>query len=146
MTLVTRLQTSHSRNNPRLILLAGMAGLLAASACTSSTSIPSEVARIETAQGSAENIGSLTAVIRANPNDPVAYNVRGSAFGKSGNTSDALRDFNKAIQLNPRYFEAYANRALIHRIEGNLSAAAADYNSAIRINQNYDWLILIALL
>lgn len=90
-------------------------GLLAFAGCTTSDSIPSQIATIETAQGSAENIAALTAVIRANPRDPAGYNVRGSAFGRSGNYKDALRDFDMAIKLNPRYFEAYNNRALIHR-------------------------------
>src|SRR5690349_9795636 len=98
------------------IVAALLAGALL-SACQSSG--PSgELATIDTAQGSQQNIASLTAVIQRNPQDPEAYNVRGSAYGRSGKYQDALKDFNKAIELKPNFYQAYSNRALIYRFIG----------------------------
>ena len=92
----------------------------------------------DVAQGSHENISSLTAVIKANPRDPAGYNVRGSAYGRAGRNKEAIADFTSAISLNPNFYNAYANRALIYRNMGNMSAAIADYNRALAINPNYD--------
>ena len=47
------------------------------------------------------NIASLSSVVQRNPNDPQAYNMRGSVFGQSGRNQEALADFNKAISLDP---------------------------------------------
>ena len=93
---------------------------------------------MDAAQGSAENISSLSAVIDRNPRDPEAYNVRGSAYGRAGQYDRALDDFNKAIQLRPGFYQAYANRALIHRFKGDDQNAVADYNKALQINPSYD--------
>ncbi|MEO0921013.1 MAG: tetratricopeptide repeat protein, partial [Pseudomonadota bacterium] len=95
-------------------------------AACETTSLNGEVATIEREQASDENISSLTQVIRANPNDANAYNVRGSAYGRGGRYREALADFTRALQINPRFYEAYANRALIYRFLGDQGAAAAD--------------------
>ena len=93
---------------------------------------------IDRDQGSSENIGSLSDVISANANDPEAYNVRGSAYGRAGNYKAAMNDFDRAIEINPGFYQAYANRALIHRRLGALGNAASDYNRALQLNPQYD--------
>ena len=121
---------SHLNGKLRGVLLAAIAGTcLVVSGCQ--TSAPISAISIDRTQGSEENIGSLTSVIRNNPSDPEPYNVRGAAYGRAG-------EFRKAIQLNPRFYQAYANRALIERNQGDLTAAANDYNRALQINSNYD--------
>ena len=47
------------------------------------------ITTIDTAQGSNENIASLTSVIDRNSADPEAYNVRGSAYGRAGKYREA---------------------------------------------------------
>jgi tetratricopeptide (TPR) repeat protein len=101
---------------------------LALSACQSGPT--GELNKIDAAQGSTENISSLSSVIARNPRDPEAYNVRGSAYGRAGKYSAALNDFDKAIELNPNFYQAYANRALIQRFLGDQAKALADYNSS----------------
>src|SRR5688500_15590786 len=55
----------------------------------------------EDAQGtSTVNIASLSEVIQRNPSDPGAYNTRGAAYARVGRYSDAIADFNKAIQFD----------------------------------------------
>ena len=115
------------------ILLAGAA----LSACSTSGTV-GELSTIEKAQGSSENISSLSAVIDRNPNDPEAYNVRGSAYGRGGRYREAMNDFNRAIELNPNFYQAYANRGLVERYMGNQQGALADYNRAIQLNASYD--------
>ncbi len=83
------------------------------------------------------NIESLTSVVQKNPNDPQAYNMRGSVFGKGGRYQEALADFNKAISIDPNYAQAYANRGLVYRETGKLNLALADYDKALSIDANY---------
>ena len=83
------------------------------------------------------NIASLTGVVQNNPNDPQAYNMRGSVFGQAGRNDEALADFNKAISLDPNYAQAYANRGLIYRKTGRLDLALADYNKALALDPSY---------
>src|SRR5436190_12269029 len=83
------------------------------------------------------NIASLTEVVQRNPNDPQAYNMRGSVLGLAARHEEALTDFNKAISLDPSYAQAYANRALVYRQMNKLDLALADYNQAVTIDPNY---------
>ena len=76
---------------------------------------------------SSSNIASLTEAIKNNPNDPQAYNMRGSVLAQAGKTEEALADFNKAVSLDPNYGQAFANRGLIYRKTKRLDQAMADY-------------------
>ena len=80
---------------------------------------------------SSSNIASLTETIKNNPNDPQAYNMRGSVLAQAGKTEEALADFNKAISLDPNYGQAYANRGLIYRQTRRLDQAMTDYERAL---------------
>ena len=86
---------------------------------------------------SQSNLTSLSEVIEKHPDDPQAYNMRGSVYGEAGRNDQALADFNKAISLDPNYAQAYANRALIYRKTGKLDLALADDNKALAIDANY---------
>src|ERR1700691_1943811 len=86
---------------------------------------------------SSSNIASLTETIKNNPNDPQAYNMRGSVLAQAGKTEDALADFNKAISLDPNYGQAFANRGLIYRKTKRLDQAMSDYERALALNANY---------
>eukprot|EP01013_Petalomonas_cantuscygni_P041606 TRINITY_DN744_c0_g1_i2.p2 TRINITY_DN744_c0_g1~~TRINITY_DN744_c0_g1_i2.p2 ORF type:complete len:151 (+),score=31.48 TRINITY_DN744_c0_g1_i2:464-916(+) len=114
----------------RYIVLAGTVGLLAG--CQTGQVMNQNVLSIDAAQGSEQNIASLTNVIASNPNDPGAYNVRGAAYGRAGEDRKAIEDFNQAIALNPNYYQAYANRALIERSLGRQMDALNDYNRALQ--------------
>src|SRR5690606_34688988 len=117
--------------------LALFAALLLGAGCQTATGPLGEVAAIDSAQGSSENISSLTAVINRSPNDAEAYNVRGAAYGRGGRYQEALKDFDTAIRINPNFYQAYANRALIHRFMGNQQAALQDYDRSLQLNANY---------
>ena len=87
--------------------------------------------------GPQSNVASLSEVIAAHPDDPQAYNMRGSVYGESGRPEQALADFNKAISLDPNYAQAYANRALVYRRINKLDQALADENKALALDSAY---------
>ena len=94
----------HIRTRTALSALALASTVLLASCST--TSQTTDLIAVDRAQGSEENIASLTSVINANPSDPEGYNVRGSAYGRAGQFNQALDDFNRAIQINPQFYQA----------------------------------------
>jgi tetratricopeptide (TPR) repeat protein len=83
------------------------------------------------------NIASLSEVIKANPNDANALNLRGAAYGQAGDFESALADFNAALAINSQFPQAYANRALVYVRLKKLREAVADYDRAIEIDPNY---------
>lgn len=83
------------------------------------------------------NIASISAVLAKNPRDANALNLRGTAFGQSGEYEKALLDFSTAIQINPQFYQAYNNRALIFLRVGRFDAAMNDYNQALAIKPDY---------
>ena len=93
---------------------------------------------VDRAQGTSENISSLTQTISANPGNPEGYNVRGQALTRAGRLKEARADFDRAIQLNGSYYQAYANRALVRRGLGEPVEAVSDYNTALRLKPDYD--------
>src|ERR1700752_3441506 len=113
------------------------AGALALGLAACQTQLARVPVSVDPSPASATNIESLSAVIAREPNNPEAYNVRGSAFGRAGRYSEAMADFDKAIELDANFARAYFNRALIHRRNGATDRALADYNSAVRADPRY---------
>ncbi len=83
------------------------------------------------------NIASISEVIKSNPNDANALNLRGTAYGGIGDYKRALDDFNAAIAIAPDYHQAYANRALIHVQMKQFDLAMRDYDKAIQLAPDY---------
>jgi tetratricopeptide (TPR) repeat protein len=82
------------------------------------------------------NLASLSDVVQRNPNDPQAYNMRGSVYGRAQRFNDALNDFNQAIKIDPKYAQAYVTRGMIQRAQGQPQQALGDFNKAIQLSQN----------
>src|SRR5271156_1528434 len=112
-------------------------GALALAACASFSGLSSSEKDDTALTPSQSNLTSLSAVVEKHPDDPQAYNVRGSVLAEAGQTEQALADFNKAISLDANYAQAYANRALLYRQAGKLDLALADYNKALSIDGAY---------
>ncbi len=115
-----------------LIVLASLAGCQTGEVARQA-SIQQQIVQTE----QKNNIASLTEVIKANPNDANALNLRGAAYGQAGDYNRAIADFNAAIGINPNFPQAFANRALIHVRMKQVQQAAADYDRALAIDPNY---------
>ena len=126
-----------SRRPPRASLSVALSALLLCG-CSFNLGSLTPTAEPEPAQlTSSSNIASLTETIKNNPNDPQAYNMRGSVLAQAGKPDEALADFNKAISLDPNYGQVYANRGLIYRQSKKFDLAMADYERALSLDANY---------
>ena len=67
----------------------------------------------------------------AEPNDAEIYNIRGIAYGESGDYDEAIEAFTKTMELKPEYADAYASRGNAYRDKGEMDKAIADYTKSI---------------
>jgi len=72
--------------------------------------------------------------IKANPNEPLLYFNRGTAFIKTEDWKKARKDFDMAIQFAPAYVDAYLNRGIALIYLKDYDAALADFNRGIELN------------
>jgi len=80
----------------------------------------------------------INKAIELNPNDAMAYEIRGSAYQQGkGNYDQAILDFSKAIELNPNDAGAYEIRGSAYQGKGNHDQAILDYTKAIEIDPHY---------
>ena len=83
------------------------------------------------------SIAACTALIDSgkedNENQAVAYNNRGIAHSTKNEQTQAIADFNQAIQLEPDYAGAFSNRANADAARGDFDRAMADDNRAIQL-------------
>ncbi|MBR1645310.1 MAG: tetratricopeptide repeat protein [Selenomonadaceae bacterium] len=63
--------------------------------------------------------------------------ARGNEFAATGNRSQALAAYDKAIQLDSQLAEAYNNRGIVRYELGQFTEAIEDYSAAIRLKSNY---------
>lgn len=59
---------------------------------------------------------------------------RGNTYRNSDILTEAMSDFNKAIELNPKNVYAYINRGVVYYGLGKYTDAISDYNKAIELN------------
>lgn len=79
-------------------------------------------------------LGTFNEIIKANPNNAIAYTLRGLAYYKLGKPDKAIADFDKSIKLNPHYSHAYSSRGFIYVRENRHKEALADLNKAIELS------------
>ena len=68
------------------------------------------------------------------PPNAVAYNNRGLAYSKKGDTDRAIADYTQAVQLDPKYAHAYQNRGLAYYGKGDTDRAIADSRRARQLD------------
>lgn len=67
------------------------------------------------------------------PDDALAYHNRGLVKCERGRYTDAIFDFDVAIQLKPDYVDAYFNRGTAKSDIGQYSAAISDFDTVIQL-------------
>jgi tetratricopeptide (TPR) repeat protein len=77
---------------------------------------------------------ALMQMDETNPLRDKFLTLRGKCFYVDGDTTEALKDFNEAIQLNPKNSEAYYGLAKIKENSGDMDAAINLYTNAIEVN------------
>lgn len=74
--------------------------------------------------------------IAINPNDPAAYNNRGSALYQLRRFDAALEDLERAAALNPRYADPHYNRGNVLKDTKQWQQALVSYDRAIALEPN----------
>ncbi len=83
------------------------------------------------------SIDLLNELIKADPDDKLAYLARGSVYLKMGDTKNAVDDFTRAIEIDSKHPKSYHLRGLAHEMAGNGDEALQDFNQAIEIDSEY---------
>ena len=63
-----------------------------------------------------------------------AYNNRGAAYDKKGDSDRAIADFDTAIELDPTNVDAYNNRGAAYDKKDDSDRAIADFDTAIELD------------
>jgi|GEM_PF-900597 uncharacterized membrane protein/Tfp pilus assembly protein PilF len=87
-------------------------------------------------------LSSEVQIFQIRPNSPIdfdadAYYNLGVSYGKLGNYTQAISDFDRAIEINPEYADAYKGRGVAYGNLGNYTQAISDFDRAIEINPDY---------
>ena len=82
-------------------------------------------------------IKAFSLSIQIIPNDPEAYNHRGTAWFYKGDYDRAIADCTKALELDPGYANAYNNRGTAWFYKGDYDRAIADCTKALELNPRY---------
>jgi tetratricopeptide (TPR) repeat protein len=71
--------------------------------------------------------------LKVSPSD-VIHCSRGMAYGRLGNQTQAVLDFDRALEINPELVWAYNGRGIAYGKLGNHNQAISDFDRAIQIN------------
>ena len=82
-------------------------------------------------------IWSSNKAIESNPNNPMAYNNRGSAYMIMGKRDLAISDYTKALEIDPKYAEAYFSRGMAFCIMRQYDKAISDLDNAVEIDPRH---------
>ncbi|RZJ73522.1 tetratricopeptide repeat protein [Flavobacterium sp.] len=81
-----------------------------------------------------KNIAELDEKIKINPNVDY-YQKRGYWKAKIDEMgTDALKDYDKAIELDPNSYQAFFSRGLLHERRSEFDQAIADYATCVKLN------------
>lgn len=72
--------------------------------------------------------------IKLNPNEPVLFYNRGTAYIQTSDWKKAKKDLDSVIALRPDFVNAYLNRGIVYLNLNDTDAALEDFNAGIRLN------------
>ncbi|TYA57357.1 tetratricopeptide repeat protein [Formosa maritima] len=79
-------------------------------------------------------------VLVVKPDDNIALNNIGANLMQLGNTEEALKYFNKAIEINPKYSNTHYALSLVSEMQDDYEDAFKHSLNAIKVNPNRDGL------
>ncbi len=79
-----------------------------------------------------EALSLLNRVIDADNKNTEAFNARGVVYFELKDLTNALLDYDKAIELNPDPYRPFYNRALLKMAQGNADGSLKDFAEAIK--------------
>jgi tetratricopeptide (TPR) repeat protein/mono/diheme cytochrome c family protein len=77
---------------------------------------------------------ALTAAVEHDPDNVLAYLIRGDVHRARGDLDKALADFSEAVRLDPDAPAGFHRRAAAHHDRGELDRALADYSAVLRLD------------
>lgn len=78
-------------------------------------------------------LAHYSAVIKANPDNEIAFYERGRIYNEQKKYMEAIHDFSRATELNPKNHRAYYLRGYTKFLIGNYRGAADDLNASIEL-------------
>ena len=90
-------------------------------------------------EGYSKAINLLTKAISIQPNNEQAYFERGMAYLELDKDTDAIADFDRALNINPEYSGARDWRAVALKALGQFGAAAEDQYKNLRYNPDGEY-------
>jgi tetratricopeptide (TPR) repeat protein len=75
--------------------------------------------------------------IAVDPENWLAYNVRGTRYEELGDLDRAVADYDVSLRLNPSYATAYNNRGHARLGQGEVDAAVDDWTRALALRPDY---------
>jgi Flp pilus assembly protein TadD len=82
-------------------------------------------------------IRDFTQAIRLNPQDSLAYGLRGKAYSDKGDLDNAIKDLDESIRLNPKDALTRNNRGYILTKRGQVDMGLRDLNEAARLDPQF---------
>ena len=79
----------------------------------------------------------LEKAARRDKKNPAIYLAIGDAYHKQVNGSQAVINYDKALELNPQYAEAYYKKGLIYKTQKNTEVYTGEFTKAVEADSTY---------
>lgn len=81
-----------------------------------------------------EALEIFNTIVEAEPDNPVAYDIRGSIYAALEAYEDALKDYDQAIELDPSLAQAYYNRGRVYSLLKRYDEALSDLEKSVQLD------------
>ena len=82
-------------------------------------------------------VDSFTKAISMQPTLAGLYVDRAEAYGRSGDDTKALADYDQALKLSPKFADAHVGKGMLLQRQNRLDEAQAAYLAAVKINDKH---------
>lgn len=78
-------------------------------------------------------IKNFNKALELNPQNAVAYKLRGDSYSSKGDDTQAISDYTKAIELDPKFSTAYRNRSTAYLLKREIEKSLLDATKYIEL-------------